>query len=309
MSHTRALNTNKAVLVILSAVLAMSLQAIAMKYVSETLTIWQITIFRSAIILCVLLPALRFKLTGWLVVRSILMAVMNLLYYGSLPLMDVSVAATAFYTAPTFITLMAVIFAGDRINSIDAVAVALGFFGVFLVIKPGQGGLSWLIALPVLSAFTYGSAAIITRLKCQDSSPLPMAVMVHASFLVFGLCAQLVLALYGTQLRSLTDYRFVVGPWTSMTPHVWGIMLALALLNATTHWGFAKAYQIGRSSVVATWEYSYLLFVTVLGAIIFHEIPDSWTVAGMSVIVLSGMLNLSSERLVTVLRKGRAKYV
>src|SRR5262245_12158635 len=121
--------TNGAVAVILIAVFAMSWQAIAMKYVSDSLTIWQVTLFRSVIILSALVPflalslkreALRFRVTGWLIVRSILMALMNLLYYGSLPLMDVSVAATAFYTAPAFITLMAAAFAGDRINAISA---------------------------------------------------------------------------------------------------------------------------------------------------------------------------------------------
>jgi drug/metabolite transporter (DMT)-like permease len=303
--------TNKAVTVILIAVFAMSLQAMAMKYVSATLTIWQITIFRSIIILSALLPllvagrkraALRFEVTGWLAVRSILMAVMNLFYYGSLPLMDISVAATGFYTAPTLITLMAAIFAGDRLNSINAIAVALGFVGVFLVVKPGQGGFGWMIVLPILSAFTYGCAALITRLKCQESPPLTMAVMVHGCFLILGLCAQIILALFWKELRSVTDYQFVVGDWTPMTPQIWGVMLVLASLNATTHWGFAKAYQIGRPTVVATWEYSYLLFVTVLGAVIFHEMPDSWTIAGMTVITVSGMLNLSSEWIRKVLR-------
>lgn len=293
-----------AVLVILIAVFAMSLQAIAMKYVSPTLTIWQITIFRSIIILSGLFPLILIGLKkgkikilapGWLGMRGLLMVAMNFSYYGSLPLMEMSVAATAFYTAPIFIFIMAALLLGEKINLLGIAAIVLGFLGAFIIIRPGETEFNILIILPIISAITYGIASIITRIKCRKETPLSMVVAVHISFLAVGLVAQFLISIYSEELHSVTDYNFVAGQWVPMTLEIWGVMLGLAVLNTTTHLGFAKAYRDAPASIIATWEYTYLPFVVILSFFIFDEIPDLQTILGMAIIIFSGMLILFSD--------------
>ena len=313
--HFASTRNLTAIAVILMAMFAMSLQAIAMKSMSSSITIWQITIFRSLTILIFLIPILLFRQNEfptsikWLSVRSGLMVIMNLFYYGSLPLMSVAVAATANYSAPIFIFLMGAIFLKEKINLIGIVAVLVAFLSGVLVIRPGTDEFNAFVIFPIIAAIAYGSASIVTRLRCRDESVLVMVVGVHIAFFVVGCIGQLFVSFNSEHLADLSNNSFIVGEWTPMTTEIWGIILGLAILNTATHTGFAKAYQMAPSSMLAPWEYTYLPFVVVLGIFFFAEVPDILTIFAMVTIVASGLMVLWSDRIISFVKPSESSLV
>ena len=100
---------------IVAAVAAMSFQDGMVKYVSAGMPLWQIYVLRSLLALPILLALLRFRRRplpirpaspGWAFLRSLLLVTSYIAFYASLPLLSLSVAAAAVYTAPLFITLL-----------------------------------------------------------------------------------------------------------------------------------------------------------------------------------------------------------
>ena len=69
-------------------------------------------------------------------------------------------------------------------------------------------------------------------------------------------------------------------------------LMALAILGGSL--GAALAYQIGRPSTVATFDFTYVGFATVWGIVFFAERPDAWTLSGIALIVIAGILALRS---------------
>lgn len=301
--------TFAAIATLLAAMFAMSLQAISMKYVSSELSIWQITIFRSLVILSALLPLLllsrrkqpdKVRARGWISVRSVLMVIMNLFYYGSLPLMDVAVAATANYTAPVFIFIMGGLLLGERINPIGLLAIAMAFLSGVLMLRPGTEDFNGAVIFPVIAALAYGCASIVTRFHCQGVSVLRMVFGVHAAFLAAGVVGQLVIPLIPVSNELQASNPFIFSGWTPMTWEIWGIIFWLAVLNTATHTGFARAYQMAPSSLLAPWEYTYLPFVVILGFVFFLETPDLLAIIAMVCIFTSGLGVLWSKRIYAI---------
>lgn len=75
-----------------------------------------------------------------------------------------------------------------------------------------------------------------------------------------------------------------------MNPAGWLAMLGLAVAALFGSVGGALAYQSGPSATVATFDYSYLAFITLWGVIFFAEIPDLWTAVGMALIAMAGII-------------------
>src|SRR5436305_6795129 len=110
---------------IVAAVAAMSFQDGMVKYVSAGMPLWQIYVLRSLLALPILLALLRFRRRplpirptspGWAFLRSLLLVTSYIAFYASLPLLSLSVAAAAVYTAPLFITLLSALWLRDPVG-------------------------------------------------------------------------------------------------------------------------------------------------------------------------------------------------
>ena len=304
-----ACDTRIGVQFILLAVFVMSMQAIAMKAVSSDMSIWQLTVLRSLIVIPVLVVLgirlapfnwYRMRSLHWVALRSACMVTMNFTYYSSLPLLHVATAAAAYYTSPIITLLMAVAIVKERVNLLGILAVFLGFAGALLVIDiHGAHGadVNPLVIFPIISAFAYSAASIITRTKCSADNPFLLSLGVHCAFLVTGLLFSLFFGPATSHLPAVKAYFFVSAPWVPIDGKITLWLVGLALFNLTTHLSFVKAYQKGDASKIAIWEYSYLPTVPVMAFVIFDEIPEMAVIIGIGLIIAAGMLSLKSQLL------------
>ncbi len=288
-----AYSTGRAVLAVVIAVLALSLGDAIIKSASLTLPLWQMYILRSALVLPILCMFVwrngvhPFGSLPWVIARSVLLVLMWLSYYVSLPLMPLSLAAAAYYTSPILITVLAALLAHTWPAPRVLWAIALGFGGVVLVLRPDTSGFQVATLLPVLAAFLYACAMVLTSAKCRDDDPFSLALALNIAFIVGGL----ILGMFAGREGS-----FIFGPWQPIDLKLLGTVAALSTVILIGSVGAALAYQNGPPATVAAFDYSYLVFSLIWGALFFGELPDTLAIVGIAIIVGAGLLALPLNR-------------
>ena len=281
--------TGQAVLAIIASVSALSLGDALIKATGLSLPLWQMYILRSALAVPFLWWLARrngpvtLGAPIWVAIRSALLVVMWLSYYVSLPLMPLSLAASAYYTGPLFIVALAAMAARRLPSFREIFAIASGFAGVVLVIRPDTSGFQTGTLLPVLAAFLYACAMVLTSVRCRDEDPFVLALALNIAFIAGG-------ALLG--LFSGWEGSFILGAWRPLDFRLVATVAALAAVILIGSVCAAIAYQKGRPATVAVFDYSYLVFSLVWGSLFFDEFPGAIALLGIGVIVGAGLLAL-----------------
>jgi len=298
-----ALRPNRAgrsIALITGAVFLMSFQDAVVKLASAGLPLWQLNALRGGLALAVLwglaartgeARALwRRALRPWNLLRGGLLSLMYLFLYAAVPVLTLPTIGAAFYTGPLFITLLSAALIGEPVGRRGWIAVAVGFLGVLVMLRPGSDAFSPAGLLPVLAGLSYALSAITTRARCQGDAPRVLAASVNIMLLATGGLAIGGLALWPPDAARIADYPFLLDSWAAMAPADWGIVALLAGLLVLIGVGLAGAYRDAPPNVVATFDYSYLLFAALWSFALFGETPDGPTLAGMALIVLGGWL-------------------
>jgi drug/metabolite transporter (DMT)-like permease len=156
-------------------------------------------------------------------------------------------------------------------------AIGVGFAGVLLVTRPGFGGIHPAALLCVLSVLCYGFYLISTRLLARsDSSD---TTLFYSNIV-------------GVVLMS------AVVPFFWSTPHdpfIIGLMVLLGAFGSTGHYLLIIAHRLAPPSVLAPFLYTQLIWVVLLGYLVFANLPNQWTIAGSAVVVASGLYLLHRE--------------
>lgn len=291
--------TVAAVAAILLSVLALSFGDALVKLSSTTFSIWQMYVLRSAIALVLLFVLLRYQAPGmslfpsaflWALLRSLLLAAMWAAYYVALPFMPLSVAAAAYYTIPLFITLFSALFVGEPVGPRGWFAVALGFVGMLVVLRPDADGVNGYVLLPVVAAILYALAMILTRTKCRKEHPLVLSIMLNGTFVAVGAIMTSILIVLPPPDHAVSLFPFLLSGWASLDGMALGVLAALAVIIIVGSTSSAFAYQNGPPSVISTFDYGYLAFAVLWGVLLFGEVPDAVTAVGIGLIAVAGIL-------------------
>jgi drug/metabolite transporter (DMT)-like permease len=109
--------------------------------------------------------------------------------------------------------------------------------------------------------------------------PMMLPLLVWSAFVAFGATT-------------------LVGPWQWRWPDAtaWSLLIAIALLGALAHYALIKALDYAEAGAVQPYSYTLLVWAAVLGALVFGDIPDYWTLAGAAIIVVSGLYTWHHDR-------------
>ncbi|GED23225.1 DMT family transporter [Halomonas halmophila] len=293
-------NTARGVNLIVGAVFLLALADALVKYLSASITLWQLYVLASSVSLPTLvgliiaqrkarpLPLISWR---WVGIRSLLLLLMWMAYYMALPLIPLSVAAVAIYTTPLFIAILASMGARERLSIRIWGGILCGFVGVVVVLRPTGDAFEPATLLPVLAAVLYALAMVATRRYCQKEHPLTLALGLNLAFLVAGGGVSILLAFTDTSFLA-EQSPFLFATWQPIGHDELIIIVAYALLMVAVNTSVAKAYQVAPSALIGTFDYAYLLFASLWGYLLFHEVPDGMTWLGMSLILASGLLVL-----------------
>jgi drug/metabolite transporter (DMT)-like permease len=287
------------IVTIVVTVLAMSFADAVVKSVSAAFTLWQIYVLRSLIVIPVLILISRagsrsfrtgWRSSGWVWLRSLLLALMYVAIYAAVPVLSLSVIAASLYTAPLFIALLSALLIGEPVGLRRWAGIAIGFAGVLLILRPAAEGFTALALIPVAAALLYAMAAIITRSKCVEEAPMTLALGLNLALLGVGTIASLALSYWRPMMPAASAYPFLFGTWGALEPRSWAVLALLAALMLGISLGLAKAYQSAPAAIIATFDYCYLPFAAFWSYAIFSEPPDLATIGGMVLIAMAGMI-------------------
>jgi len=126
---------------------------------------------------------------------------------------------------------------------------------------------------------------ILTRTKCRDEHPATLALGLNVMFVIVG-----VIGLLAGQLLHLGATGFLTTNWAAMGPEEWQSTAILAGLILVASVGTAVAYQSAPASTVGTFDFTYVGFALIWGAVFFAERPDAIALVGIALIVVAGLL-------------------
>jgi drug/metabolite transporter (DMT)-like permease len=180
---------------------------------------------------------------------------------------------------PLFLAMLAVPMLGERMDGARLVAVFAGLAGALVIVRPGSAAFTAWALLPVGMALFNALYQILTRKVAGVEHPL--------TSLVWG-------AIVGAVLFSAALPFYWVTP---THPWHWALLGVIGVLASIGHFVLIRAYDYASATALAPFFYTQLVWVILLGWLVFEDFPDGWSFAGMGIIVAAGMYLVGHQRL------------
>lgn len=289
-------NPGKGALYIILSMLLFACQDVLLKAASDHLPVLQLLTIRTAMVavllaagIVVLQPRAWRPQRIWpLLLRGVLAFFAFSSYYLALAFIPLAEASAVYMSAPLFVTALSVPLLGERIGAHRVAAVLLGFVGVLIVINPGAGIVRFESAVPLFSALCYALIPIITRRTSGSERALTMAFYTALAYLG---CALLASAIFSRNVDVDTATSIggnIAAAWRTVDLSTLAALGLAALFFTGGLLSITEAYRIAAVSALAPFEYSHLVWSSVLGVLVFHSWPSLHTLIGGALITGCG---------------------
>jgi drug/metabolite transporter (DMT)-like permease len=277
----------RGIALILASTVFLGVSDVTAKYLSATLPSIEIAWIRFLVFALIMSPAmlpgsplfaLNSKRPGFQLMRGVALLGSSLFFISGLRFLPIAEASATGFVSPLFVTALSIMFLGEKVGVRRWIATALGLIGVLIILRPGTGAFHPAAFFPLVSALAWACTLIMTRM--MSGSERAATTMSYSS--IAGLCV----------LCALVPFVWVAPSWHDI---LFGAFIGVA--STAGQWIVVLAFRYADASVLAPFSYTQLLWVSVLGFIIFGEVPDVWTVTGAVFIVGSGLYTAHRERI------------
>ena len=214
--------------------------------------------------------SLKPVLPHWTYVRIVITVINSALVTYTFTHLPIAQCYAIFFTMPLMITLLAWPLLGEPIDPLRGVIILVGFAGVLIAVQPGSTTFH-LAHLTAICGATLGAlnSLILRRIGGRERSGVILVYPVMAQ----AAGAALVLP-------------FV---WTPLVPHDYVAGTILGFLGALGGLFIIAAYRTAPAIVVAPMQYSQIVWASILGFILWGELPSLITAAGIGLIIAAGL--------------------
>ncbi len=281
-----------------------SLQDVIIRWLGDTYPASQIVFVRGAIALIPMtamvyfsggFSTLRVRYPVLNVLRGLLALACYTTYYMALVAMPIAEATAIFFLSPLLVTLCSALFLGEPVGVRRWSAVAVGFVGIVIMLRPGSGLLQPVALLPFFAAVTYAASSILTRVIGKSQTGASLAFTAMTVFVVgsgiFGL-------LIGDGRLASSEHpslAFLLRAWSPLSLWDGALLGVCGLIAAVGFFCLAQAYRTAPASTVAPFEYVAMPLAIVWGVLVWAEIPPPTTLLGVALIIGSGIYVLRRE--------------
>ena len=282
-------DNTKGIVAMCTAMAAFTLNDAMMKLVTETMPLMQAIAIRGALsiagllVLGCVMGGLRFRLAPrdrrMVGLRTVAEMGATLAFLAALTQMPLANLSAIMQALPLAVTLAAAVFLGEKVGWRRMAAIAVGFAGVLLIVRPGAAGFDGWSLLGLVSVAFVVMRDLVTR---AFAAALP-------TVLVSLFSAVAVTAMGAVGVVASGVWYPVGGPDAAR----------LVLASGALMLGYVSSVQAMRQgdvAMVAPFRYTMLVWATLLGWGLFGTLPDLWTWAGAALVVASGLFTLWRER-------------
>jgi len=191
------------------------------------------------------------------------------------PLADV-VAVT--FVTPFLVTALGALVLKEKVGPRRWIAVSLGFLGTLVIIRPGFGVFHPAIFLTLVAALAFASRQIISR----PIGKIDPTLTTLAYTATTALCVLSVPVVFVWVTPTLTQHLV--------------LFIVLAIFSGAGEFLIIRALEVAEAVVVTPMHYTLIVYSTILGYLVFSELPDFWTFTGTGIVIGSGLYILYNER-------------
>jgi len=191
------------------------------------------------------------------------------LFYAAviyLPLADVM---TFYMAGPIYVAAISHFLLGERIGWRRWMAVAIGFIGVLVALRPSEAMLSWPSIFGLVGSLSFALSMVLGRVL-RSTSDATLVTWQTLGCLVTGAVLS-------------------IGAWNAFDLQQLLAMLLLGVVSCSAHLMITRSLKLAPASVLAPLQYTLLLWAIVFGWLFFNDFPDNQTLVGAAIIVLSGL--------------------
>lgn len=215
---------------------------------------------------------------GLVIVRSILLMLATVFNFIAIRYLPLTITSTILFSSPTIVCVLAWPMLGERVGPWRWFAVAMGFVGIMIVIRPFGETLHWAVLLSLANAVFFSLYLILTR---------KLADIVAADTLQF----------YTGFIGTIALLPFGILEWQNPQSELdWAILLGLGIFAWLGHGLLIRANNFATASTLTPFGYSFILYLTIWSFLVFEDRPDIWTIVGASVVVCSGLIIWAREQ-------------
>jgi drug/metabolite transporter (DMT)-like permease len=286
------------VLFAVGGTLIFSVNDMAIKFLSGGYALHQVILIRAIVAMTFILIVVHVSERGWSqiatsrpgthLLRVGIVMVSNVTFFVGLAAMPLADAVAVAYVSPIVVTLLSIVFLGEKVGPRRWAAVIVGMLGVLVMLRPGAGVIQPAALLVLISAVLYASGNLLARHMGGTESAMTLSFYVQAGFIVVSVSMGLWVG-DGHLATDDTLWAFLFRPW--IWPPLADIPYFIATGLAVGIGGLmvTQAYRTVEAGLVAPFEYVGMPMAIFWGLIIFGTFPDATGWVGIAMICGSGL--------------------
>ena len=211
------------------------------------------------------------------IVRALVLVMEICVMVQAFTLLGLVESHAVFTSYPLLIAALSGPILGEKVGWKRWAAIASGFVGVLIILKPGFGVFSPNAVVPLISALLFAIYGLLTRFAARKDSA-------NTSFFWTGTVGAVAMTIVG------------IWYWEPMTNSDWAWMILLCITGAMGHYTLIKCYEVAEASSVQPFAYLQLVFAAFFGITIFGETLETNVAIGAVIVVSAGMFTLWRAR-------------
>lgn len=265
------------------------------KLLGETTPVAMLVFVRFAVQALVLVPLVAltgrvWRMTGRVVRLTLLRTVLHIIgisaMFTSLQYLPLADAVAIAFVMPFIMLLLGKYVLGEEVGLRRLIACIVGFIGTLLLIQPSFVQVGAAALLPLLVAVVFSLFMLVTRHIAKETDPIAlqavsgtMATVLMLPFLLIGTAA----GVWELSLITPTDGTYA-------------LLWAIGLLGTVAHLFMTWSLRYAPSATLAPMQYLEIPVATLIGWLIFHDLPDRIAAIGITITIAAGLFVILRER-------------
>ena len=209
-----------------------------------------------------------------------------LAYFYIIAYIPLGEAVTYNKTSPIFVAIFAYLFLNEKLSKWAIVAIIMGFGGIVLIAQPEGGVFDKYDMLGIFSGV--GAALAYTSIRELRAYYDTRAIVM--SFMGVGTVAPMLLMLSSAYITPPASLDFMFATFVMPEGIIWLYVLIMGISATISQVLMTKAYELTKAGIVGTISYSNIVFALIIGVALGDPIPNLWTIIGIVLVIVSGLL-------------------